>query len=244
MPRPRPSTSTAGDVRLWRRLRTIAIRCRTLRLLPPAADSRGHEGSNRSDVGGTFTDASPTIRCRDVSPSQVPTTRGRDVAPSRAYAARSAAGDDGGRRCIRLPRHDDRDERRDPTQWRQDRLRYQPRIQGLLLIGGRTARAFTTSTWCGPLPWCTRAVLRHRRPLGSERPGDTAPRRGPVGASGCDMRGRGVEAVAVAFLHAYANPVHERAAKTVLERQLPGSPLHLVGHSARVREFERAARSC
>ena len=38
-----------------------------------------------------------------------------------------------------------------------------------------------------------------------------------------DMRARGVEAVAVAFLHAYANPAHERAAKAVLEQHLPGS---------------------
>src|SRR5499426_3946675 len=33
-----------------------------------------------------------------------------------------------------------------------------------------------------------------------------------------DMRARDVEAVAVAFLHAYANPAHERSAKGLLER--------------------------
>jgi N-methylhydantoinase A len=57
-----------------------------------------------------------------------------------------------------------------------------------------------------------------------------------------DMRARGVEAVAVAFLHAYANPEHERAAKAVLEQHLPGVAICISSDILReFREFERAS---
>ena len=57
-----------------------------------------------------------------------------------------------------------------------------------------------------------------------------------------DMRARGVEAVAVVFLHAYANPVHERQAKAVLEQHLPGVVVCISTDIVReFREFERAS---
>jgi N-methylhydantoinase A len=57
-----------------------------------------------------------------------------------------------------------------------------------------------------------------------------------------DMRGRGVEAVAVAFLHSYADPAHERAAKAVLERHLPGVAICISCDVLReFREYERAS---
>ncbi len=57
-----------------------------------------------------------------------------------------------------------------------------------------------------------------------------------------DMRGRGVAAVAVAFLHAYANPAHERAAQAVLARHLPGVAISISSDILReMREFERAS---
>jgi N-methylhydantoinase A len=57
-----------------------------------------------------------------------------------------------------------------------------------------------------------------------------------------DMRARNVEAVAVAFLHAYANPAHERAAKAVLERHLPRVAICISSDVLReFREFERAS---
>ena len=57
-----------------------------------------------------------------------------------------------------------------------------------------------------------------------------------------DMRARGVEAVAVAFLHAYANPAHERAAKALLEQHLPGVAVCISSDILReFREFERAS---
>ncbi len=57
-----------------------------------------------------------------------------------------------------------------------------------------------------------------------------------------DMASRGVEAVAVAFLHSYADPAHERAAKAVLERHLPGVAVCISSDVLReFREFERAS---
>jgi N-methylhydantoinase A len=57
-----------------------------------------------------------------------------------------------------------------------------------------------------------------------------------------DMRARNVEAVAVAFLHAYANPAHEHAAKAVLVRHLPGVAVCISSDVLReFREFERAS---
>lgn len=57
-----------------------------------------------------------------------------------------------------------------------------------------------------------------------------------------DMRAQGVEAVAVTFLHAYANDAHERAAKQILARHLPGIPICISSEVLReFREFERAS---
>jgi N-methylhydantoinase A len=57
-----------------------------------------------------------------------------------------------------------------------------------------------------------------------------------------DMRSRGVEAVAVAFLHAYANPDHERAAMALLGAHLPGIAVSISSDILReMREFERAS---
>ncbi len=57
-----------------------------------------------------------------------------------------------------------------------------------------------------------------------------------------DMRARNVEAVAVAFLHAYANPAHELRAKAVLAQHLPGVPVCISSDILReFREFERAS---
>jgi len=57
-----------------------------------------------------------------------------------------------------------------------------------------------------------------------------------------DMRRHGVEAVAVVFLHAYANPVHERAAKAVLRRLLPEVTICISSEVlSEFREFERAS---
>jgi N-methylhydantoinase A len=52
----------------------------------------------------------------------------------------------------------------------------------------------------------------------------------------------GVEAVAVSFLHSYANPAHERAAGEIVRRLLPGAYLSLSHRILReYREFERTS---
>ena len=57
----------------------------------------------------------------------------------------------------------------------------------------------------------------------------------------CKIEAAGVSAVAVCLLHAYRNPVHERAVRDVLQAQLPGVAVSLSSDlSSEFREFPRA----
>ncbi|MBL8384174.1 MAG: hydantoinase/oxoprolinase family protein [Burkholderiales bacterium] len=57
-----------------------------------------------------------------------------------------------------------------------------------------------------------------------------------------ELAARGIEAVAVLFLHAYRNPAHERAAKACLERRLPGVFVTISSDlSQEYREYERTS---
>jgi len=54
------------------------------------------------------------------------------------------------------------------------------------------------------------------------------------------LRGEGVESVAVCYLHAWRDPVHELATRTALERLLPGVPVSLSSEVLpQIKEFER-----
>lgn len=54
------------------------------------------------------------------------------------------------------------------------------------------------------------------------------------------LRTQGVEAIAVGFLHSYANPAHERRAGEILAKLLPGVPVTLSSAvSPELREYER-----
>jgi N-methylhydantoinase A len=56
------------------------------------------------------------------------------------------------------------------------------------------------------------------------------------------LRGDRVAAVAVCFLHAYANPAHERRARDILTAELPGVPVCIsTDILAEFREYERAS---
>ncbi len=56
-----------------------------------------------------------------------------------------------------------------------------------------------------------------------------------------ELRAAGARAVAVTFLHSYANPAHERAATAVLKRELPGVIITASSDvSLQAREYERA----
>ncbi len=55
-----------------------------------------------------------------------------------------------------------------------------------------------------------------------------------------DLVAQGVEAIAVCFLHAYKNPVHERAAREVIRRQFPALAVSLSSEVVpELREYER-----
>ena len=59
----------------------------------------------------------------------------------------------------------------------------------------------------------------------------------------CDaLQEEGIEAVAVCYLHAYANPAHERATVELLRERLPGLPVTLSHQVApALREYQRAS---
>jgi N-methylhydantoinase A len=62
-----------------------------------------------------------------------------------------------------------------------------------------------------------------------------------VRAAAAEFRRLGVQAVAVCFLHAYANPAHERRAGEILAQELPGVPVTLSTEVLPVfREYERS----
>ncbi len=59
------------------------------------------------------------------------------------------------------------------------------------------------------------------------------------------LKAAGVEAIAVAFLHAYRNDAHERAAKAIVESALPGMPVSISSEVApEIREYERTNTAC
>jgi N-methylhydantoinase A len=57
--------------------------------------------------------------------------------------------------------------------------------------------------------------------------------------------GQGVEAIAIAFLHSYRNPAHERRAAEILRAAHPDIPLTLSSAVApEIREYERSSTAC
>jgi len=69
---------------------------------------------------------------------------------------------------------------------------------------------------------------------------DTPLKKASVAAACKELKREGVEAVAVCFLHAYANPEHERIAGEMIRKALPGVYLSLSHEILReYREFER-----
>ena len=60
-----------------------------------------------------------------------------------------------------------------------------------------------------------------------------------------ELKPRGVESVAVGFLHAYANPAHERRVRDILKKRLPGVAVSLSSEvSPEMREYERFSTTC
>jgi N-methylhydantoinase A len=66
-----------------------------------------------------------------------------------------------------------------------------------------------------------------------------------LGRVGAALATDGVESIAVCFMHAYRNPVHERLAKRILERVCPQIPVSLSSEVApEIREYQRASTTC
>ena len=72
----------------------------------------------------------------------------------------------------------------------------------------------------------------------------------PLDEAGLDtvataLREYHVESLAIGFLHAYANPAHERAARDRMEALLPGLPMSLSSDICpEIREYERFSTTC
>jgi len=66
--------------------------------------------------------------------------------------------------------------------------------------------------------------------------------RAAVAAQIAPLADAGIEAIAVAFLHAYKNPVHERAVRDIIERAHPDLAVSISSEvSPEIREFERTS---
>ncbi|WP_244608617.1 hydantoinase/oxoprolinase family protein [Bradyrhizobium algeriense] len=66
-----------------------------------------------------------------------------------------------------------------------------------------------------------------------------------VRAAARQLKAEGVEAVAICFLHSYANATHERRACEILKSELPGVPITLSHEIApEIREYERCNTAC
>lgn len=90
------------------------------------------------------------------------------------------------------------------------------------------------------VPRWRRLAVRER--MDQEGREETPLDRDGVRAAAAAFEADGVEAIAVAFLHAYANPAHEQQAAEVLRERLPGVPLSLSSDVNPVyREYERTS---
>ena len=91
----------------------------------------------------------------------------------------------------------------------------------------------------------TPLVPRDRRLEAAERMGANGEVLEPLDEASLDeamsgLAGLGVDAVAIGFLHAYANPEHERRARDRIEERHPGLPVAISSEVApEIREFER-----
>ena len=66
-----------------------------------------------------------------------------------------------------------------------------------------------------------------------------------LGAAAEKLVAEGVEAIAICFMHAYANDAHERQAKEILDAKYPDMPITTSTEVApEIREYERANTAC
>ncbi|MDP2802106.1 MAG: hydantoinase/oxoprolinase family protein [Phreatobacter sp.] len=114
-------------------------------------------------------------------------------------------------------------------------------FEDVLAIGRHGRRDVYAITLSPPPPLIPRrhafGVVERVRADGSV---ETALDEASVRAAAARIREAGASAVAVCFLHAYANPVHERRAGAILAEELPGIAISLSSDiSLEIREYER-----
>ena len=117
-------------------------------------------------------------------------------------------------------------------------------FRDLLLIGRQNRPSLYDIRKTRPEPLVApRGLPYGARPARPRRQRDRAARRGRRCARIAErLRADGVAAVAICFLHAYANPAHERRARAILTEALPGVPVCLsTDILAEFREYERAS---
>lgn len=89
-----------------------------------------------------------------------------------------------------------------------------------------------------PRRWRVEVRERVTRDGEVRRPLDTA----AVAAQVAGLAASGIEAIAVCFLHAYKNPIHERMVKDVIERDFPHLAVSISSDVApEIREYERTS---
>jgi N-methylhydantoinase A len=197
-----------------------------------------------SDVGGTFTDnLAYDEAARRITVAKVPTTpENRAVGTVRGLRrALELQGADGG--AVGYVGHGMTTATNAVIQRRGGRTAFitNEGFRDLLLIGRQDRPSLYDIRQTRPLPLAARedchTVRGRLDPAGSEVT--------PLDENGLrEIAGKlsGIEAVAVCFLNAYANPAHERRAKAILEAALPGIPICISTEiMAEFREYERAS---
>jgi N-methylhydantoinase A len=114
-------------------------------------------------------------------------------------------------------------------------------FEDILEIGRHGRRDVYAITLSPPPPLVPRrhafGVVERMRADGTV---ETALGEASVRAAAARIRDAGASAVAVCFLHAYANPAHERRAGAILAEELPGIAISLSSDiSLEIREYER-----
>ncbi len=197
-----------------------------------------------SDVGGTFTDnLAYDEAARRITVAKVPTTpENRAVGTVRGLQrALELQGRDGG--AVGYVGHGMTTATNAVIQRRGGRTAFitNEGFRDLLLIGRQDRPSLYDIRQTRPLPLAARedchTVRGRLDPAGREvTPLDEEGLRAIAGKLS------GIEAVAVCFLNAYANPAHERRAKAILEAALPGVPVCISTEiMAEFREYERAS---
>src|SRR5215472_4428761 len=199
-----------------------------------------------SDVGGTFTDnLAYDEAARRVTVAKVPTTpENRALGTVRGLRqALAAQGRDGG--DVDYVGHGMTTATNAVIQRTGGRIAFitNEGFRDLLLIGRQDRPSLYDIRQTRPPPLVAREDCHTVRGRLDHRGNEVTPLdEDGLHAIAARLNGDKIEAVALCFLHAYANPTHERRAKAILAAALPGIPLCASTEIlAEFREYERGS---